>query len=138
MDYTERVLVSENPNELVNYADRNFIKLLGNLTTNQAYLYKYLFFGLFTLVYFTICSVVIKLAYPAINTFKFTSFLYGIGTSVILLIFSFYFFPWQQDTKDNFFDISMEIGHFFQSSLPTLLLLVSFKIYQAYPIENAR
>jgi hypothetical protein len=138
MGYAERIINSETPQEFINYTDGNFIKVFGSLTADQAYLYKYIFFGTFTLLYFIICSTIMKLAYPNFNTTKFTSFLYGIGVCVILLIFSLYFFPWHIDTKTGFYFISMEIGHFFQSSLPTLLLLVSFKIYQAYPIENAR
>ncbi len=117
------------PDKYLDPTDSLMVSLLEGLSSYQIYYLKFLATFLMLFVYFVVCQLILKLIYLKHRTLKFTSLLYGTGIFFMMFVFSFYFFTLPPVIKNNFYLISMEIGHFLESSLPTLLLLLSFKIY---------
>jgi len=116
--------------------DSLMVSIFENFSSYQLYYYKIVFSLVFLFIYFLLCQIILKLTYIQHRTLKFTSLLYGTGYLFMMLVFSFYFFTFPTEIKTNFYLISMELGHFLESSLPTLLLLLSFKIYLRYQNIN--
>ena len=126
------VNIIENGGSLDKYLDPTdslMVTVFGKFTSIQLYYFKIFFTIVFLLFYFLICQLILKIAYLKHRTLKFTLLLYGTGYLLMMLVFSFFFFTFPYEIKNSFYIISMEIGHFLESSLPTLLLLLSFKIY---------
>ncbi|MCB9188204.1 MAG: hypothetical protein H6599_02870 [Flavobacteriales bacterium] len=129
MDFQYHMEQGGSPDKYVDGTDSWMKSVLGEASSNTIYLLKYMASGIFIVIYTFISHLIMRLAYPDQNTFPFTFLLYGLGTLSMLLVFGFYFFEWSIQTKAKFYLTSMEIGHFLESSLPTLLMLLGFKIY---------
>lgn len=129
MQYIEQMEKGGSPDKYLDPTDSMMASLLEGLSSYQIYYLKFAATIAMLLVYFIVCQFILKIVYLKHRTLKFTALLYGTGYFFMMLIFSFYFFTFPQEIKSNFYLISMEIGHFLESSLPTLLLLLSFKIY---------
>ncbi|CAG5079683.1 hypothetical protein [Parvicella tangerina] len=129
MDYQYLIEQGGSPDKYVDPTDSWMKAILGNASSNTIYLLKYVSSGIFILLYGFLSHLILRLIYPSNNTLPYTILLYGLGTLSMGLVFSCYFFQWSHDTKLNFYLIAMEIGHFLESSLPTLLSILGFKIY---------
>lgn len=136
MNYLYLIENGGSPDKYMDYTDSLMLKILGDANSSLIYGLKYFFSFIFIIIYFLLTQLIIKLVYPAQNTFPFTSLLYGCGALLAGIVFSGYFFTWSHDVKLNFYLISMEIGHFLESSLPALLCILGFKIYQEYQTPN--
>lgn len=117
------------PDKYVDATDSWMKALLGDTSSNTIYKLKYLASAIFILIYAFVSHVILRLVYPANNALPYILLIYGLGTLTMGLVFSFYFFTWPHDTKLKFYLTAMEIGHFLESSLPTLLSILGFKIY---------
>ena len=129
MNYIEIIEKGGSLDKYFDSTDSFMVLVFGNFSSYQLYYFKIVFTVVFLIVYFLICQFILKIAYLKHRTLKFSLLLYGTGFLLMLVVFSFYFFTFPPDIKNNFYLISMELGHFLESSLPTLLLLLSFKIY---------
>lgn len=129
MNYLYQIENGGSPDKYFDATDSLMKKILGETKSETIYWLKYLASGIFILIYFFLSHLILRLVYPSNNTFPYTLLLYGLGTLSMGIVFSFYFFEWSHDTKLNLYLISMEIGHFLESSLPTLLSILGFKIY---------
>lgn len=129
MQFIEQIEKGGSPDRYLDPTDSLMVSLLDGLSSYQIYYFKFIATVSMLLIYFITCQFILKVTYFKHRTLKFTSLLYGIGYLLMMFVFSFYFFTFPQEIKTNFYLISMEIGHFLESSLPTLLLLLSFKIY---------
>jgi len=129
MQYIGQIEKGGSPDKYFDPTDSMMVSLLEGLSSYQIYYLKFFATLTMLLVYFLVCQLILKLVYIQHRTLKFTTLLYGTGYLSMMLVFSFYFFTFPQEIKTNFYLISMEIGHFLESSLPTLLLLLSFNIY---------
>ncbi len=129
MNYIDVISNGGSTDKYFDPTDSLMQKILEGYTAQQIYYLKFLSTFLILGVYFLACQTILKLIYYKNNTFVFTSLLYGSGFLLMMFVFSFYFFTFPNEIKYNFYLISMEIGHFLESSLPTLLLILSYKIY---------
>jgi hypothetical protein len=129
MQYIELIEKGGSPDKYLDPTDSFMVSILEGLSAYQIYYGKFLATFCMLFIYFIVCQLILKLAYIKHRTLKFTSLLHGTGVILMMFVFSFYFFTFPPEIKNNFYLISMEIGHFLESSLPTLLLLLSFKIY---------
>lgn len=129
MNYVDVISKGGSTDKYFDPTDSLMQKILNGFTAQQIYYLKFLSTFLTLGLYFLTCQIILKLIYIKNNTFVFTSLLYGTGFLLMMFVFSFYFFTFPKEIKYNFYLISMEIGHFLESSLPTLLLILSYKIY---------
>lgn len=129
MDFMYHMEQGGSPEKYVDGTDSWAKSILGETSSHTLYQLKYLVSGVFILIYAFVTHLAMRWVYPKFNTLPYTILLYGLGLLMMGLVFSFYFFTWPHDTKLNFYLISMEIGHFLESSLPTLLSILGFKIY---------
>lgn len=129
MQFIEQIEKGGSPDKYFDPTDSLMASILEGLSSYQIYYLKFLATIVMLVVYLLICQLILRITYIRHRTLKFSSLLYGAGYLSMMLVFSFYFFTFPQEIKTNFYLISMEIGHFLESSLPTLLLLLSFKIY---------
>ncbi len=129
MNYIDVISNGGSKDKYFDPTDSLMQKILEGYTAQQIYYLKFLSTFLILGVYFIACQTILKLIYYKNKTFVFTSLLYGSGFLLMMFVFSFYFFTFPNEIKYNFYLISMEIGHFLESSLPTLLLILSYKIY---------
>jgi hypothetical protein len=129
MNYVDVISKGGSPDKYFDPTDSLMQKILDGFNATHIYYIKFIATIVILGVYFLICQTVLKLIYIKNNTFVFTSLLYGSGFLTMMLVFSFYFFTFPNEVKYNFYLIAMEIGHFLESSLPTLLLILSYKIY---------
>lgn len=129
MDFMYHMEQGGSPEKYVDGTDSWAKAILGDTSSQTLYKLKYIISGIFILIYAFIAHLTMRWVYPKFNTLPYTLLLYGLGVLMMGLVFSFYFFTWSHDTKLNFYLISMEIGHFLESSLPTLLSILGFKIY---------
>jgi hypothetical protein len=129
MNYIDVISNGGSTDKYFDPTDSLMQKILNGFTAQQIYYLKFLSTFLTLGLYFLTCQIILKLIYLRNNTLVFTSLLYGTGFLLMMFVFSFYFFTSPNEIKYNFYLISMEIGHFLESSLPTLLLILSYKIY---------
>ena len=136
MNYIDSITSSIHPAQYENPTDSWMQQLLDGFSAMQIYYIKFLATISFVFTYFFLAQIITKLAFPKYYLLQFTSIIYLGGLLMMGLVFSFYFFPWAYSYKINFYLISMEIGHFLESSLPTLLILASFKLYQQQKVSS--
>ena len=129
MDFQYLMETGGSPEKYVDGTDSWMKSILGDASSATIYKLKYFASAIFIFIYFVISHLVMRLTYPTNNTFPYTILLYGLGTLMMGLVFSFYFFEFSHSLKLKFYLIAMEIGHFMESSLPTLLSILGFKIY---------
>lgn len=113
---------------LYNYTDSFMEKLLGNTSWKGIYYLKFIMTCVFTLLYFSLTSLFLKLLFPNQRIMPYTFLFYSVSFCSMGLFFVFNSFPFSFETANNFYLISMEVGHLIQSSLPTLLFVILFKI----------
>lgn len=129
MDFQYQMEQGGSPEKYFDGTDSWMKAILGNTSSGTIYILKYIASAVFIMIYFLLTQFILRLAYPAYNTFPYPLLLYVLGTLSMGLIFSFYFFQWSIEIKTKFYLIAMEIGHFLESSLPALLSILGFKIY---------
>jgi hypothetical protein len=111
-----------------NYTDSSMEKLLDGLSANTLYYLKYLLTLILTILYAIICWLFLRFTYPTLNSVPYVRLFYGISFWLLCTFFIFAMYPFGYELKHNLYLISMEIGHFIQSSLPPLLLLLALKL----------
>ena len=94
-------------------------------------------FTLVFMIYFLIFSILIPyILYKNKTTIKYATFLYGIIFSSALIIYGLRFISSDYNWQENTYLISLGLMHFLQSSLPTLLLVLAFKLHLSFNEEN--
>jgi hypothetical protein len=111
-----------------NYTDSSMEKLLDGLSANTLYYLKYLLTLILTILYAIICWLFLRFTYPTLNSVPYVRLFYGISFWLLCTFFIFAMYPFGYELKHNLYLISMEIGHFIQSSLPPLLLVLVLKM----------
>lgn len=129
MDYLFQIENGGSPDKYADYTDSLMKQMLGKANSSTVYYLKYVASFIFILIYASLTFLITKLIYPKIRLGHYVILIYGLGIIVMAWVFSWYFFTWGHDTKLNFYLIAMEIGHFLESSLPTLLSILGFKFY---------
>lgn len=129
MDYQYIMEQGGSPEKYADNTDSWMVSLLGDTSSNTIYKLKYAASAFFIIIYAFVSHTILKLTYPKHNTFPYTLLIYSFGVLSMGLVFSFYFFTWPHEAKLQIYLIVMEIGHFLESSLPTLLSILGFKIY---------
>jgi hypothetical protein len=119
-----------------NYTDSVMERLLEGWSAQALYYLKYALTILLTIVYAVMCWLFLRFTYPHVNTVPYVRLFYG--TTFWLLCFAFILamYPFGYEIKHNLYLISMEIGHFLQSSLPPLLLVLVIKMAQQLRISE--
>jgi hypothetical protein len=121
---------------LYNYTDSFMEKLLGNTSWKGIYYLKFIMTCVFTLLYFSLTSLFLILLFPNQRIMPYTFLFYAVSFCSMGLFFVFNSFPFSFETANNFYLISMEVGHLIQSSLPTLLFIILFKIQPKIQVLN--
>lgn len=119
-----------------NYTDSWMEKLLEGKSISTIKNLKWLFTLVF-MVYFLIFSILIPyLLYRNKIIIKYAIVLYGIIFSSALIIYGLRFIFSDYNWQENTYLISLGLMHFLQSSLPTLLLVLAFKLHLSVKLEN--
>lgn len=112
-----------------NFTDSWMEKLLDGKPISSLSNLKWLFTFLFT-IYFLLFSILIPyLIYSKKIIIKYAAFLYGIIFTSALIIYALRIFSSDYNWHENTYLISLGLMHFLQSSLPTLLLVLAFKLH---------
>ena len=94
-------------------------------------------FTLVFMIYFLIFSILIPyILYNNKIIIKYATILYGIIFSSALIIYGLRLISSDYNWQENTYLISLGLMHFLQSSLPTLLLVLAFKLHLSVKIEN--
>lgn len=109
-----------------NYTHSFMEKLLQGYSSSDIYHFKWIFTIIFAIVFYFVGSLFLLYVYNK-KAMLFLSYLYAALFLSAALIYSYNFIS----ISRNSYLISMEIMHFLQSSLPTLFMILAFKIYQA-------
>lgn len=116
----------------INYTDSGLEGFFENYTISDLVKFKWFLTVAFSLYFMGLCMLISFLFYQRKEILKFTLLLYGfIFFSAGIVYLSRYFssgYIWQENT----YLVSMQLVHFLQSSLPTLFIVASFKIYLSY------
>jgi hypothetical protein len=119
-----------------NYADSWMEKSLEGKSIATIIILKWIFTLVF-MVYFLIFSILIPyIIYKKKIIIKYATFLYGIIFSSALIIYGLRFISSDYNWQENTYLISLGLMHFLQSSLPTLLLVLAFKLHLSFNEEN--
>jgi hypothetical protein len=113
---------------LYNYTDSFMENILGDASSTTIYYLKFTMTCIFTILYFSLSTVFLKLLFVNQRILPYAFLFYSVSFCCMGLFFVFNSFPFSYETSTNFYLISMEVGHFMQSSLPTLLFVVLFKM----------
>lgn len=113
---------------LINYTDSFMEKLLENTSSKTIYYMKFLMTCVYSFLFFFITTLLLKLFFPLLRIVPYTFLFYSITFCFMGMFFIFNTFPFSYETSNNFYLISMEIGHLIQSSLTTFLFIVLFKM----------
>lgn len=109
-----------------NYTHSYMEKLLQGYSSLDIYNLKWIFTIVFIVVFYFVGCIFLWIIYNK-KAVLFLSYLYVILFVLASLVYSYNFI----NPNRNSYLISMEIMHFLQSSLPSLFMVLSFKIYQA-------
>jgi len=113
-----------------NYTDSFIEQFLYDYSIVQLGNLKWLFTGFFILLFGVLGALINSLFHQTKRVFIYFSLLYSLlFLSSIAIYFSMKLTN-SYSYQAKAYLMSMEIAHFLQSSLPTLLFLVSFKLYQ--------
>lgn len=119
-----------------NFTDSRMEKLLEGKPIESLSNLKWLFTFIFT-IYFLIFSIVIPyIIYQKKIIIKYATILYGIIFSSALIIYGLRFLSSDYNWMENTYLISLGLMHFLQSSLPTLLLVLAFKLHLSFKVET--
>ena len=119
-----------------NYTDSLMEKLLEGKSIKTLSNLKWLFTMLFSF-YFLIFSIVISYTiYKKKVIIKYAVTLYGIIFASALLIYGLRFLYSGYNWQENTYLISLGLMHFLQSSLPTLILILAFKLHLSFKVEQ--
>ena len=119
-----------------NYTDSWMESQLKGVSINSLGNLKWLFTFIFT-IYFLIFSIIIPyFIYSKKIVIKYAAILYGVLFFSALLIYCLRFLSQDLNWQLNSYLISLGLMHFLQSSLPTLLLVLSFKLHLNFKSEN--
>lgn len=121
---------------LYNYTDSLMENILGNASSTTIYYLKFTMTCVFTILYFSLTTIFLKLLFPNQRILPYTFLFYSVSFYCMGLFFVLNSFPFSYETSTNFYLISMEVGHFMQSSLPTLLFVVLFKMQSKIVATN--
>ena len=115
-----------------NYTDSLLEDFFENFTIKDLIYFKWFLTFAFTIYFMGLCMLISYFVYRSKSAIKYTLILYG---SLFLFGVVMYGLRWFSDSytwQENTYLIAMQIIHFLQSSLPTLFILASFKIYLTY------
>jgi hypothetical protein len=121
---------------LYNYTDSLMENILGNASSTTIYYLKFTMTCVFTVLYFSLTTIFLKLLFPNQRILPYTFLFYSVTFCSMGLFFVFNSFPFSYETSTNFYLISMEVGHLMQSSLPTLLFVVLFEMQSKIVATN--
>jgi len=117
-----------------NYTDSLMEKLLEGKSIKTLRNLKWLFTILFSF-YFLIFSIVISyIIYKKKVMMKYAAIFYGIIFASALLIYGLRFLYSDYNWQENTYLISLGLMHFLQSSLPTLILVLAFKLHISFKV----
>ena len=103
-----------------------------NTIANLKWLFTFLFAG-----YFLIFSIIVPyIIYKNKVIIKYALFLYGIIFTSALIIYTLRYLSSDYNWQENTYLISLALMHFLQSSLPTLLLVLAFKLHLSFKTEE--
>lgn len=111
---------------VVNYTHSFMEKQLKGYSIMDIYHLKWTFTIVFTVIFYMVGGLFLWFIYNK-KAMLFFSYLYAALFVSASLIYSYNFIS----ASRNAYLISLEIMHFLQSSLPSLFMVLSFKIYQA-------
>lgn len=115
-----------------NYTDSLLEKLFTNYSISNLVNLKWILTIFFSVFYGILCALISYLFYKKKEVILYTSILYVSLFFAAGMIYLMRYFSDSYEWQENTYLISMQLTHFLQSSLPTLLILASFKIYLSY------
>lgn len=115
---------------VTNYTDSFIESYIHDYSSAQLYNLKWIFTAIFSIVFGVLGAVINSIFHQTKKIFLYFSILYVVLFFSSLLIYSTMYLSENFTFQNKAYLISMEIAHFLQSSLPSLLFLVSFKLYQ--------
>ncbi len=119
-----------------NYTDSWMEKLLEGKPITELINLKWLFTLAFTF-YFLLFSILIPfILYNKRRIVKYAIVLYGAIFFSALIIYGLRFIYSDYNWQENTYLISLGLMHFLQSSLPTLLLVLAFKLHLSFNDEK--
>lgn len=121
-----------------NYTDSWMEKTLAGIPINIIGNLKWWFTFVFTIYFYGFSILIPYIIYGKKVIIKYASFLYGIVFTSAIIIYSLRFISTDYDWQKNTYLISLGLAHFLQSSLPTLLLVLSFKLHLGFKVESKK
>ncbi len=121
---------SNNISTVENYTDSLLEPLLSGLSITDLFYLKWIGSALFIILFAVTGAGLNFFVYKNKKVFIYLFSLYGFLTLVSVLIYGVIFLTDNYEQQNKLYLTSMQIAHFLQSSLPSLLFLVSFKLYQ--------
>lgn len=141
LEYQIHYLSHLNPEGIAttdNYTDSWMEARLENYTIENIINLKWIFTIIFTFYFFILSAGIPFIIYQKKETIKFAAILYTLLFITALIIYILRFisdgYVWQENT----YLISLGIMHFLQSSLPTILLAISFKLHLSFNSETKK
>jgi hypothetical protein len=119
-----------------NYADSWMEKSLEGKSIASIINLKWLFTLVFMVYFLIFSSLIPYVLYKKKVIIKYAIVLYGIIFSSALIIYGLRFISSDYNWQENTYLISLGLMHFLQSSLPTLLLVLAFKLHLSINEEN--
>ena len=123
-------LDSNNISSVENYTDSLLEPLLSSFSITGLFYLKWVGSAFFILLFAVTGALLNFFVYNNKKVFVYFFSLYGFLTVASVLIYSVIFLTNNYEQQNRLYLTSMQIAHFLQSSLPSLLFLVSFKLYQ--------
>lgn len=115
-----------------NYTDSWMEKFLAGKSIKEIDNLKWLFTLIFTIYFFIFSIIIPSIIYGNKLVIKYASILYGIIFTAVVIIYSLGFISADFDWQKNTYLIALGLAHFLQSSLPTILLGLAFKLHLSF------
>ena len=119
-----------------NYTDSWMEKTLAGLPINIIGNLKWLFTFVFTIYFYGFSILIPYMIHGKKAIIKYATFLYGIVFTSAIILYSLRFMSTDYDWQENTYLISLGLMHFLQSSLPTLLLVLAFKLHLGFKVQS--
>ncbi len=113
-----------------NYTDSLLEPLLSGLSITDLFYLKWIGSAFFITLFAVTGALLNFFVYYNKKVFVYFFSLYGFLTVIAVLIYGIIYLTNNYEQQNRLYLTSMQIAHFLQSSLPSLLFLVSFKLYQ--------
>ena len=118
-----------------NYTDSWMENLLQGYSIPNIVNLKWLFTFIFTIYFFILSAILPYIIYERKITIRYAAILYSLLFSATILIYCLRYFSSSYSWQENTYLISLGISHFLQSSLPAILLILSFKLHLSFKPE---